>query len=408
MHFREPNSFHFVSGVPRRLCMIVHGDFPLDPRVAREARTAQQAGFEVDVVAMRREGEAQRESFEGIRVHRLPFTHARGVGVSGMLKEYLGFTAVAAARVCRLMFRRRYAIVHVHNPPDFLIAAAMVPKLLGSRVIFDIHDLAPDMFDMRFRGRRGSAIAERVLRILERAACRLADVVITVHEPYRNELVSRGVREEKVIVVMNSLDETLLPAVDGDAKAIDPFRIVYHGTITPHYGVDLLVEAVGSVLTQIEGAELEIYGEGDDVPNVRRRAAELGIADRVVLTGEALVQREVLARINGASVGVIPNRPTRLNRFALSSKLFEYVALGIPVVCADLATIREYFSESEVLFFRAGDAASLAEALHEVARSPEAATMRAESARLRYEAYRWPSNAERYLALLDQLAPRRA
>ena len=59
--------------------------------------------------------------------------------------------------------RRRYAIVQVHNPPDFLLLAALGPRLLGARMILDVHDLAPDMFNMRFGGRRGAATAEWIL-----------------------------------------------------------------------------------------------------------------------------------------------------------------------------------------------------------------------------------------------------
>ena len=110
-------------------------------------------------------------------------------------------------------------------------------------------------------------------------------------------------------------------------------------------------------------------------------------------TDRYLPHAEVLERVRSANVGVIPNLPTQLNRFALSSKLFEYVALGVPVVSADLPTIREHFADDEVRFFRAGDGDALAEALLDVASDVAAARARAERALQRYEAYRWPRNA---------------
>jgi glycosyltransferase involved in cell wall biosynthesis len=101
---------------------------------------------------------------------------------------------------------------------------------------------------------------------------------------------------------------------------------------------------------------------------------------------------------------VIPNLPTPLNRFALSSKLFEYVALGVPVISAALPTIQDYFSEDEVQFFELGSVASLADALLEVARDPEGAESRAQQARYRYDSYRWESNAQAYVAILERLS----
>jgi glycosyltransferase involved in cell wall biosynthesis len=387
--------------------MLVHGPYPVgEPRVAREVGAALDAGYAVDVVAMRRPGEPADEVVDGARVRRLPLAHRRGAGLGAAVLEYAGFTALATMRLARSAPVRRYDVVAVHGPPDFLVAAALLPKLCGASVVLDIHDLSPDMFAMRFAGRPGAALADRALCALERWATRVADEVVTVHEPYRRELVGRGTAAGKTTVVMNSLDERLLPA-PGSPNGSEPgFRVVYHGTVTPSYGVELVVEAAARVSAEVPDLRLEIYGEGDALPRIRRRAGELGIADRLVASGTYLPQREVLERALRARAGVVPNLPTRINRFALSSKLFEYVALGIPVVSADLPTIREHFSAGEVQFFRAGDADALADALLHVARDPAAADARAAAARARYANYRWDVQARRYVGVLARCASR--
>jgi glycosyltransferase involved in cell wall biosynthesis len=379
--------------------MVVHSPYP-DVRVAREVSVALDQSYEVDVVALRQRGDPAFEERDRVRIYRLPISHRTGAGLRLAAWEYLVFTVLASFRVARLDLRRRYAWVHVHNPPDFLVLAGALPKLLGARVVLDIHDLASDMFAMRFEGWRGAPSADRVLRAMERWATRRADAVLTVHDPYQRELVSRGIPPHKITVVMNSLDERLLPP-PADDLARDKFRIVYHGTLTPHYGVELLVEAAGRAAEEIPDLELAIYGEGDSLPAIRTRAAELALSDRLELSGRFLPQDQMLAELRSARVGVIPNLPTRLNRFALSTKLFEYVALGIPVVCADLPTLREHFSDDEVQFFEAGDPGALAAALRAVARNPGAACTRAASALQRYDKYRWPVSAARYAAVLN-------
>ena len=392
----------------RRLCMVVHAAYPLDVRVAREVRVALAEGYEVDVFAMRRHLEPRQELSDGARVLRMPFSHRRGAGVLGALWEYIGFTLVVSVRVAVEELKKRYDVVQVHNPPDFLILAAALPRLRGARVIFDIHDLSPDMLAMRYERHPGTGLAERVLYLIESWATRLADVVITVHEPYRRELVKRGVSPEKISVVMNTVDERLLPRGQSPILGDGEFRIVYHGTITPTYGVDLLVKAVAQLTDEIPNVSAEIYGEGDSVPPIAALAQELGIADKVHLSGRYFTQEAVLERVSGADVGVIPNLANRLNRFALSSKLFEYVALRIPVVSADLPTIREHFTDDELLFFRPGDARSLAHALLAVARDPTGARKRASAAFERYKRdYDWRTNAERYASVLNGLCPQR-
>lgn len=383
----------------KRLCMLVHGPYPVgEPRVSRETAVALDAGWEVDVVAMSRPGEPKRERVEGADVHRLPLSHAYGGGLARLAGEYTGFALLATATAGRLFRERRYSIVQVHAPPDFLILAALAPKALGSRVVLDIHDLSSDMFGMRFGDRRGASAAERGLRAVEHAATHIADAVITVHEPYRRELIARGVPPAKIEVVMNTVDERLLPDSPA-ASSHDGFRVVYHGAVTPAYGLDLLVEAAAS----LPDARVEIYGAGDAVGNLSALARGLGISDRVHVDGRSLPHAEVLARIEGADAGVVPNLPTPLNRYALSSKLFEYVALGIPAVVARLPTLQEHFAPEEVRFFDAGSAESLASALEDVARDPEGARKRAEAAKRRYQHYRWPRQADRYLALLERL-----
>ena len=386
----------------KRLCAIVHSDYPGDPRVRRAVRVALDEGWEVDVLATRQPGERASEFVDGARVTRLPIAHRRGAGALQVVTEYLGFTVMAAARASFLAPRRRYSAVHIHNPPDFLIVAATIPKLLGAKVIFDVHDLSDDIFAMRFGPRPGAGLFDQALRLVESAATRFADFVITVHEPYRRELAARGVPLEKTTVVMNTVDERLLPSGHRAARGDGSFRVVYHGTMTPPYGVSLVVDAVAKIAGDVPELGLDIFGSGDAVPEIEELVDELGVSDRVRLSGRYLPHTEVLESIQQASVGVIPNLPVRFNRMALSTKLFEYVALGIPVVSADLSSIREHFADSEVLFFRAGDADALASALLEMWRDPEAASARSRLALRRYEGYRWPAQARRYAELLDR------
>jgi glycosyltransferase involved in cell wall biosynthesis len=231
----------------------------------------------------------------------------------------------------------------------------------------------------------------------------MADAVVTVHEPYRAELLARGVPARKIVVVLNALDEKLVPDTRPDPQSGD-FRIVYHGTITRHYGVDVLVDALASVATEIPDAHLEIYGSGDAVPDVRARIEAHRVADRVDMTGRILPHEDVLAKVNGASVGVVAQLPIARNLQALPTKLLEYVALGVPVVASDVPAIRNSFGADELVFFRGGDSASLANALRTVAASPDASRRRADAASARYQAeFRWAIYAQRYLDLLERL-----
>ena len=388
-----------------RLLMLLHDGCPKEVRVEAQIRAAVEAGFEVDVLALRGPGEAPEERVEGASVYRLPVSHVRGRGALGVVREYVAFTVLAAIKAAKLARRRRYGVVQVHNPPDFLMLAAVVPRLVGARIVLDVHDRAPDMFHMRFAGRPGAKLVERLLGRVERVALRAADAVLTVHEPYRQELIRQGAPPGRIEVVMNTLDERVLPK-DPPQREPGTFLVVYHGTVTPHYGVQLLPDAVAEAAHDVPGIRAEVYGDGDALSQVIARANELDLGERFWVSPVRLPQREVLTRVQRGSVGVVPNLPIPLNRFALSTKLFEYVALGVPVVCADLPTIRSYFSDEEVTFFRAGDHRALARALVAVAQDPDRALARVNAARRRYQAYRWSEQAGRYIGVMRKMAAR--
>jgi glycosyltransferase involved in cell wall biosynthesis len=386
--------------------MVVHSHYPLgEPRVEREARAALDAGYDVSVICLGSRGEPSGETLEGVAVTRLPIAHVRGAPPSHVAFEYVAFSIMAAAAVLRILRTRNIDVVYVHAPPDFLIVTALIPRLLRKRVVLDIHDLSPHMFDARFGGGGLASLVQRCLRVVEVGASAIADRVVTVHGQYRDELVSDGVPERKISVVMNSPDPAVLDrARIAPRSSSSAFTLAYHGTVNHWYGVDLIIEAMARLEQRIPDVRALILGEGDALLPVERLAEAYGLAERVEFSRRYLPQSEALRRVAGAGCGVIPNRSSRLNRFALSSKLLEYVSLEIPVVVANLETLAAHFDSDEVTFFEPGDADSLAEAIAWVAEHPAEAREKARRARLRAEAYSWSESRAR---LLEALSGRR-
>jgi glycosyltransferase involved in cell wall biosynthesis/predicted glycosyltransferase len=387
------------------ICMVIHSHFPVgEPRGEREARAAVEAGYTVDVVCLGADDEPSRETVDDIRITRLPVAHVRGAPTLRFLAEYVRFAARATTAVMKLYRRERIDVVYVHAPPDFLVAAALLPKLLGSRVVLDVHDLSSHMFNIRFGGRVSVRVGERLLRAVERFACAVADRVVTVHDQYREELVAHGVDREKIAVVMNA---PTMEAVEQASKAASSrshdgsFVVAYHGTVNHWYGVDLVIEAIAKLVPEVPELSALILGEGDALGDAERIARDLGIADRVEFSRRYLPNDVALARVAAADCGVIPNRPSPLNRFALSSKLLEYVALGVPVAVARLETLSAHFNSDEVTFFDPDDAVSLADAIRWIATHPPEARAKAQRAQQRAESYSWPANKVRLLEALD-------
>src|SRR5665213_2024921 len=356
-----------------RLCLITHARFPIgEPRAERAARAASGDGYRVAVIALRGEGERAHERLEGIDVWRLPIRHRRGAPIGVMALEYCSFTLLAGLWALALRLRGKLDVVEVQ-------------------------------------------------RRVELVACALADSVLTVHHPYKEQLTARGADGAKIAIVMNTPEEALIAAVKSSPSQLAPrgagtslgadasppngddFTVAYHGTITRWYGVDLLIEALGLLHARERQVRAVILGEGDQLEAVRELAVELGVSDSVSFSNRYLPIEEALRAVAGTDCGIISNRPSEINRFILPNKLFEYVALGIPVVSARLETVAAHFDDEDVTFCRPGDPESLAGAIAWVMDERVAAKRKSASAQVRADPYRWDANRARYLEVLREL-----
>src|SRR3712207_5718329 len=147
-----------------RVCVLRQGWFPLDPRVRREVDALLDAGHEVDVVCLRHADDPLRERDGRLRILRLPFPQSKG-GALRYLLQYGLFFVLAAFFATALHLRRRYDVVQVNTLPDPLVFAALVPRLLGARVMLDLHECMPEFFATKF----GTTLRHPLVRLVAAA-----------------------------------------------------------------------------------------------------------------------------------------------------------------------------------------------------------------------------------------------
>lgn len=384
--------------------MVVHAYYPhTETRVQRQAEALVDAGYEVDVICLREPGEPATETYRGVRVHRLGVQLAKR-NLAEQFGSYLRFLVLAAIRLARLDRDRRYDTVQVHNLPDFLVLGAIGPKLRGVPVILDLHDLMPEFFAGRF-GPRRHRLMERLIRWQERCSCRFADHIVTVSGHWREALISRGVAPSECSVVMNVADEriftrrTRAPRAAPDAT----FELIYHGTVTERYGLDLAVRAVASLRDELPEIHLTVLGRGDHMPELVDLCKELDIGPHVTLRDEYLTAEHLPEVLERADLGVVPYRDDVFTDGLLPTKLMEYAVMGIPCVASRTTAIERYFEDTMVELFEPGDPDDLARRIRALARDP---TRREALARRSAEftrRYNWKEIGGQYVALVQRL-----
>ncbi len=349
------------SGI-MRACHIVYGYFPFDPRVRREAEALQREGHEIDVIALREEGEPLEENVHGFRVHRIPLSIVRG-GFARYAYQYIVFLLASAALLLRLHATRRYRVAHIHSLPDFQVFCAAPLRLLGARVVLDLHEAMPEIFAARFRLDLDS-FAVRVARALELISCAFASAVVTQNEVMRDLVAERSVDRSKIVVIMNSPDPAKLVLSEPDRLRRElgltgQRPVVYVGGINAERDLGLLVEAVARLREQYP-IRLAIFGYGDE--GYRRRLQEiadgLGLRENFLL-GPRLPQELVFEYLSLSELGLITYEENPLTELTIPNKVFEYAAARKPLVIADLRTLRRLFNGA-ALFYQPGDAEDLA------------------------------------------------
>ena len=135
----------------KRVAVLLFSHYPADPRPRRAAEALAAHGAHVDLICLRDgNGEPARETYGNINVTRVPLKRERG-GKLGYVRQYVAFVLTSFFYLASRSLTRRYDLVHVHNMPDVLVFGAIVPKLLGAKIVLDLHDPMPELMRTIFK-----------------------------------------------------------------------------------------------------------------------------------------------------------------------------------------------------------------------------------------------------------------
>ncbi|MBN2492758.1 MAG: glycosyltransferase, exosortase A system-associated [Planctomycetes bacterium] len=298
------------------------------------------------------------------------------------------------------------AVVHAHSPSLDGAPALAVRRAGGPPVVYEVRALWEDAAVDHGTFGEGS-LRYRISRRVETRVLRRADAVVVLCEGLRREIAARGIPTDRVIVVGNGVDpEQFRPrAPDPALRArlgLGPGPVVgFIGSFYAYEGLTLLVDAMRPILADSPSARLLLVGGGPEETALRRRVEEAGLAPRVRMPGR-VPHAEVADHYALVDLLVYPRRRNRLTEFTTPLKPLEAMALGRPVLAADVGGLRELIGpagEGAVLV-EADDAAALTRAIRELLASPERLQARGEAGRRWVLAARtWKSQVERYRAV---------
>jgi len=387
---------------PRRICMVSHSFYENDNRVSRYAESLAARGDFVEVFALRRsESMPKQELLNGVLVHRIQDRIGkREKGKLSYLWPLLRFLFVSSRHVSRHHGNRPYDLVHVHNIPDFIVFSAWYPKVKGTPVILDVHDIVPEFFTSKF-GQKPKGMMFGLLKLMERVSAAFADHVIIANdlwlEPYSKRTGTKG-RCTPYINYVNSALFTPNSDNRNDGKQI----VLFPGGLQWHQGLDIAIRAFVSVSKALPNAEFHIYGDGNAKDSLVELTAELGLNEKVRFF-DPMSMLQIAKVMATADLGVVPKRADSFGNEAYSTKIMEFMSAGVPVVISSTKIDRFYFDDSVVRFFESGNVEMLAREMIAVLTDAELRQKLVKNGLAYADRNCWDRKKQEYFTLVDGL-----
>jgi len=295
-----------------------------------------------------------RETLDSTTIHRVIGARALGSRVATWQTSPYPFNPFWFSALATSVRRERPDVLLVRDIP-LAVPAIAVARRRGLPVILDVAENYPALIaDWRRReGLRyglGKSIMRnvRLAKWLESVALRLTDHIVVVSQESRDRLASLGVPEAKISVVGNTPDlSTFRPSGNTQLtrRFVGHHVLLYVGDIHVSRGLDVAIRAMPDVVRSNPRALLLLVGRGKSERELVELARSLGVEQHVRFEGW-VDYRRVPDYILASDVCVLPLHRNEHIDTTLPNKLFEYLALGKPVIASDAPPMERVVTES--------------------------------------------------------------
>jgi glycosyltransferase involved in cell wall biosynthesis len=322
-----------MAGKPSVLILVENLPVPLDRRVWQEACALREAGYQVTIICPQMRGYTKPEEFlDGIQIYRHWISEEAG-GFSGFLREYASALWGETRLAWKAWRRHRVKVIHLCNPPDLLFLVALPFKwLFGTKIIYDVHDVWPEMFEAKFGGR---GVFYWLVRLFERLTYAAADVVLVTNRSVMQVALDRGRKAPWEVFVVRTAPKiaTTEATVDPALRKGRKHLVGYVGVMGNADGVDYLVNAAAHLVHTLGRRDTQflLMGTGPEHPKLVALRDKLGLQEFVDLPGR--VSNEFLfSALRTIDLGVACDPINAYNDHCTMNKTLEYMAFGKPQV----------------------------------------------------------------------------
>jgi glycosyltransferase involved in cell wall biosynthesis len=353
-----------VTLKPTRTLLVIQNDnFPQDARVLNEARALARLGPCV-VLAPRAAGQSIFECLGDMKVFRFPGWS--GASLGSLLIEYLVSLFWLGWTIPVIALTHRIHVIHVANPPDFIIPAVAWLRLFGVKLVYDVHDISVETFKAKLpRNGHWLRLLSVPLRALEWSSIRLADLVVATNETILERVRGMHGRQD-VVVVRNSNEKRF----DEPGQIRKPRSVVmnvgYFGVVARDAaaGLDNFIALAQRLRRNEVDFKMTIVGSGAGLAHVSERVQAEGLVDRFEFHGFVALP-EAFELIEQFDFGLVTWGDLPKNHMHTAMKVMDYMCCAVPVCSLNLT---EQLRSTSGIGIHADSFEDIADAMTEVFR----------------------------------------
>lgn len=391
-----------------RTAIIWHCVFPWDIRIEKLLKLLSRQGHQVHLICRSREGLPKDERVEYGQIHRVVMPFLRRIRLSKVFSYPLFFNPIWLYAVAKTIVRNKIQLIIVRDLPLALLAG-IIGKVFKIPVIFDMAENYPAALIAYSKARYKPFLFMNgfIPRLYERCCLRLVAHTFVVAEEQKARLVKLGVSGDRITCVQNTPDlkffseRTRNGGAGGAICDDDGITLLYVGKIDRHRGVHLLIEAMPEVLRHFPKARLRIVGNGTEREKLAGMVEALGLNDAVDLQG--WVEFDRVPRLIGEStICLIPHLRSEHTDTTLPNKIFDYMALGKPVIASNCRPLERIIREENCgLVFNSGDSVDLSAKVIQLLSDRHQRLYGSNGRRAVEQKYNWAADSQRIMELIE-------
>ena len=398
---KKPNSNNSIL-------MVLQSDFPPDIRVEKEMKTISIAGYSVHLLANNKNNRPVADKFGNTIIYRLKYRRFLGDFLGQKINFPVPINPVWLWPFISIVRRNKIRVVHIHDLP-FALFGILGKFILGTKFVLDLHENYPAA--LALWGKKGGMISRffrnaKLAEYYEKIACYLADKIIVVAPEHKDYLYKKYHIKEKIHVVDNTVEFGVYEQFPLDKDILKKYKghfvVSFLGQFSPERDLDVAIKSVRFLQKKIANLKMLFIGDGILRQELKQWIEQEALGNSAEIVGWIPFEK-TNSYLAASDVCIIPQGSNDLIDNGTPHKLFQYMAMGKPVVVSDAKAIRNVVEETKCgEVFRSRSVEDFARAVLKIKNNPDF-PYGANGIRAVREKYNWANTAKTLRRLYEEI-----